>query len=155
MMVMMIERLARRRGARRQFHFASEAKRLIAARADVVLAKSHRGLHLIAHAEPRLRAPLEILRSAYGPAVVIEPTEARSRVVAARIGLERVHLPAVRAALRRRGPNPALEYRGIHYCVLRFEADAADLLGLPDELAELTRGRFSEELLVNGRLEAS
>ena len=152
---MMIERLARRRGARGQFHFASEAKRLIRAGGDVVLAKSHRGLHLLARVEPKLRAPLEVLRNAYGSALVIEPIAERAAVVAVRIGLERAHLPAVRAALRRRGANPAEEYRGIHYCVLRFEADPADLLGLPAELAELTRGRFSEELLVNGRLEAA
>jgi hypothetical protein len=122
---------------------------------DVVLAKSHRGLHLLARAEPRLRVSLEVLRNAYGSALVVEPIAERAPVVAVRIGLERVHLPAVRAALRRRGANPAEEYRGIHYCVLRFEAGAADLLGLPAELAELTRGRFTEELLVNGRLEAS
>ena len=151
-MVMMIERLARRRGARGQFPFASEAKRLIRTGGDVVLAKSHRGLHLLARAEPRLRVPLEVLRNAYGSALVIEPVAERARVVAVRIGLERVHLPAVRAALRRRGANPAQEYRGIHYCVLRFEADPADLLGLPAELDELTRGRFSEEFLRNGRL---
>jgi hypothetical protein len=152
---MMIERLARRRGARGQFHFASEAKLLIPARGDVVLAKSHRGLHVLARAERKLHAPLEALRAAYGSALIVEPVAERAPVVAVRIGVERVHLPAVRAALRRRGANPAEEYRGIHYCVLRFEADAADLLGLPAELAELTRGRFTEELLVNGRLEAS
>jgi hypothetical protein len=97
----MIERLARRRDAQGQFPFASEAKALIPARGDFVVAKSHRGL------PPAREAP----------------------VMEVRIGLQRIDLARVRSALRRRGANPSEEYNGAHYCVLRFEGAAADLLG--------------------------
>ena len=57
----MIERLARRWDARGQFRFATEAEELIPARADCVLAKSHRGLHMLAREEQSLRVPARLL----------------------------------------------------------------------------------------------
>ena len=146
----MVERLARRRGARNQFRFAAEAKALLHARDDVLLAKSHRGLHIIANREPGLRILVRVLEDSYGPSVVIEPRSPREPLVEVRIGLEQRHLPAVRAALGQRGVNASEEYKGAHYCVLRFEAPSADVLGLPLELAELTAGRFSEQIVVTG-----
>ena len=144
----MIERVARRPGTRNQFRFAAEAKALFRARDDVLLAKSHRGLHLLADAELRLRPLVRALESSYGAQLVIERQSSGVPVVEVRIGLERSHLPAVRAALGRRGVNASEEYKGTHYCVLRFEAASADLLGLPVELAELTADRFSEQMVV-------
>jgi hypothetical protein len=146
----MIERLARPRKARGQFRFAAEAKSRIAAPRDFVLAKSHRGLHLLAKDERGLQMPVDALRTAYGSAVVIEPHSIGQPVMEVRIGLERSKLERIRPALRGRGVNPSEEYDGRHYCVLRFEAPFAALLGLPAELADLTSGRFSHQILVTG-----
>jgi hypothetical protein len=143
-----IERLARRRRARGQFHFASEAKALIPAREDFLLAKSNRGLHLLGRDEHSLRVPLGVLRAAYGLNVMIEPHAAGEPVMEVRIGVEQRHLAKVRSVLRRRGANPSEEYDGVHYCVLRFEAAPAELLGLPVELVELTSGRVNHQILL-------
>jgi hypothetical protein len=146
----MIERLARRWSARGQFHFASEAKALIPARDDLLLAKSHRGLHLLGRDEDSFRVPVGVLRAAYGPNVTIHPHAPGEPVMEVRIGVERSHLVKIRAALQRRGANPSEEYGGPHYCILRFEASAKELLGLPVELSELTCGRFSHQILLTG-----
>jgi hypothetical protein len=146
----MIERLARPRKARGQFRFATEAKSRIAAPRDVLLAKSHRGLHLLAEDERCLQMPLDALRMAYGSAVVIEPRLPGEPVMEVRIGLERSNLQRIRPALRGRGVNPSEEYDGTHYCVLRFQAPAVALLGLPAEVADLTSGRFSHQILLTG-----
>lgn len=99
----MIERLARRRGVRGQFHFASEAKRRIPQRDDFVAAKSHRGLHLLGRGEQALATPLDALRAMYGAAVEIDPIAGGQAIVEARVGLEKRYLPQVRAALHSRG----------------------------------------------------
>lgn len=144
----MIERLARRRGVRGQFHFASEAKHRIPQRDDFVAAKSHRGLHLLGRGEQALALPLGALRTLYGPQVAIDPVTGGQAIVEVRIGLEKHYLAQVRAALRRRGANPSEEYLGTHYCVLRFQARPAAVLGLPAELARLTAGKASHELVL-------
>jgi hypothetical protein len=146
----MIERLARRWDARGQFYFATEAAALIPAHEDYVLAKSHRGLHMLAREERSLHAPARLLHEAYGPKVVIHPHSPGAPVTEARIGIERRHLVRVRGALQRRGVNPSEEYAGVHYCVLRFEAPPADLLGLPVELDELTGARCTYQVLLTG-----
>jgi hypothetical protein len=146
----MIERLARRRNARGQFRLASEAKTLIPVRQDLLVAKSHRGLHLFGRDEECLEAPVRALRAAYGSNVVIQPRSLGEPAVAVRIGLERSELGRVRCALSRRGANPSEEYEGVHYCVLRFEARPTELFGLPAELAALTSGRFSHQILLTG-----
>lgn len=145
----MIERLARRRDVRGQFRFATEAKRRIPERDDVVLAKSHRGLHLLARNERALVLPMRMLRAAYGSGVEVDGKRPGKPVMELRIGLEKQHLPAVRAELVRRGANPSVEYVGTHYCVLRFEAPLGELLGLPGELRELTRGRATHQIVLN------
>jgi len=147
---MMVERVARRNDRRGQFRFAAEAKPLIPVSRDFLLAKSHRGLHLLAREERCLRTPVDALRAAYGANVVIERRSFGEPVVEVRIGLEKRSLARVRSALRRRRANPSEEYGGTHYCVLRFEASPAGLLGLPVELAELTSARFSHQILVTG-----
>ncbi len=144
----MIERLARRWDARGQFGFATEAAALIPPRADYVLAKSHRGLHMLAREEQSLRAPARLLHDAYGPKVVIHPHSLGEPVTEVRIGIERRDRGRVRAALHRRGVNPSEEYAGVHYCVLRFEASPADLLGLPVERDELTSARHIYQVLL-------
>lgn len=146
----MIEHRVRRKGARGQFHFASEARGLIPARREYVVAASHKGLHMLAAEEQSLRAPLDALRAAYGSDLVIRPHAAGTPVMEVRIGLEQRYLPEVRQALRRRGANPSEEYAGVHYCVLRFEAAPGELLGLPIELAELTSSRFSHQIVLTG-----
>lgn len=145
----MIERLVRRKDARGQFRFATEAKRMIPERGDVVLAKSHRGLHLLARNEHALVLPLRVLRAAYGSGVEVDGRRSGKPVMEVRIGLERRHLPEVRKGLVRRGASPSEEYVGAHYCVLRFEAPLGDLLGLPGELRELTRGRATHQIVLN------
>jgi hypothetical protein len=144
----MIERLARRTDRRGQFSFAAEARRRVPERDDFVLAKSHRGLHLLAREEDALAFPLRVLRSAFGSSVAIDRMPGGKPVAEVRVGLEKRHLPQARAALRRRGANPSEEYVGIHYCVLRFEAPLAALLGLPSELAALTSGKASHEIVL-------
>jgi hypothetical protein len=77
------------------------------------------------------------------------PAGARRRTdvqLEGRVGVERRYLERVRSALQRRGVSPWEEYAGLHYCVLRFEAPGDALLGLPIELAELTRGRCTYQL---------
>ena len=87
-----------------------------------------------------MKARLQDVRDAYGTGIEIPVRAARRAklLLAVRIGLQRQDLPAVRAALVRRGANPSEEYAGLHYCVLRFEAPLALLIGLPGELAALS-----------------
>jgi translation elongation factor EF-G len=146
--VAVIERLAQRKGARGQFRFAGEAKTLIPAREEFVLAKSHRGLHVLARNEADLRMPLERLHATYGSDLVIREQKLGEPVMEVRIGLEKRYLPEVRSALWRRNANASEEYDGPDYCVLRFEAPASDLLGLPVELADLTSGRLSHQIVL-------
>ncbi len=146
----MIERLVRRKGLRGQFNFALQARDVVPPRDDVVLAKSHRGLHVLALDEQGLVVPLRALRDAFGPQVRIEAEARGAPLMEVRIGLERRDLPRVRPALERRGANPSEEFVGVHYCGLRFEAPAGALLGLPAELARLTGGRATCQILLTG-----
>lgn len=147
---MLAERLVRQRGLRRQFRFATEAKRSLPERGDFLPAKSHRGLHLLARDEKGLAAPLGVLSAIYGEGVEIDRLRYARPVAELRVGLESVHVAAVRAALARRGINPSEEYLGMHYCVLRFEALLEDLFGLPGELARLCEGQANHQVLVIG-----
>lgn len=144
----MIERLARRRDARGQFHFASEATGRIPQDAGILLAKSHRGLHLLALDEHALELPETVLRSTYGPSLAIETVAAGEPLMEVRIGLEKRHLLQVCEALRKRGAEPSMEYIGMHFCVLRFQARPAGLLGLPAELGRLTAETGTCELVL-------
>jgi translation elongation factor EF-G len=58
-----------------------------------------------------------------------------------RVGLERRFAEAVKRALERRGALPHEEYMRATYCVLRYQAPLASLLGLAAELAQLSEGR--------------
>ena len=82
----MIERLARRTDRRGQFSFAAEAKRRLPERDDFVLAKSHRGLHLLAREEDALAFPLRVLRSAFGSGVAVDRMPGGKPVAEVRVG---------------------------------------------------------------------
>ena len=58
-----------------------------------------------------------------------------------RVSLEKRFAEAVKAAMQRRGAALAEEYSRANYCVLRYEAPLALLLGLATELDALTGGR--------------
>jgi translation elongation factor EF-G len=92
--------------------------------------------------------PLDMLHATYGTELLIRGQMLGEPVMEVRIGLERRYLPEVRNALWRRKANASEEYDGPHYCVLRFEAPVSDLLGLPVELADLTSGRLSHQIVL-------
>lgn len=140
----------RRKDVRGQFRFASEACDLVPEHGEFLAAKSHRGLHLLAPAQEALALPLRLLREAYGPRIEVQRPPRGEPVMEVRIGLEKRALPLVQAALYRRGANASEEYMGGHYCVLRFEAAPAQLLGLPAELAQLTSGRATHQIVLRG-----
>lgn len=144
----MIERLVRRRGRRGQSGFANEAMRLLRPGARYLGAMSHRGLHLLAHDAGALAAPLLALRAIYGSGMHVDDMAAAGASLEVRIGVEARDLAAVRAAIARRGANPSEEYVGVHYCVLRFDAPLAAVLGLPLELEALANGRVSHEVVL-------
>ena len=138
------------RSRRDHFAFAQEAKERLASVPDLLLGKSHRGLHLIAGGERPLETALAALRESYGEHLHVERNARCEPIVEARIGIERRHLGAVRAALRRRGGNPTEEYGGVHYCVLRVKLPAGSLLGLAAELAALSSARATHQFIVSG-----
>jgi predicted membrane GTPase involved in stress response len=145
---MPIEQLVRRKDTRFQFGFANEARNLVPDRDDFVLATSHKGLHVLARSEESLAAPVETLREVYGQDLDIAPPQVRfiegvqvqEPIMHVRISLAARFLDPVKEALRARGANPSEEYVRAGYCVLRYEAPLADLLGLPAQLARLTLG---------------
>jgi translation elongation factor EF-G len=106
-------------------------------------------LHVLARDEPSLGLPLAVLRAAYGPMLDVQERERGEPIMDVRIGLEKRCLQEVRAALMLRGANPSEEYVGAHYCVLRFEAPLADLLGLPKQLAQLTSGKATHQIVLS------
>ena len=55
-----------------------------------------------------------------------------------RISLATRFRDVVQRAMQRRGAGPCEDYVRSSYCVLRYEAPLAELLGLPAELARLT-----------------
>lgn len=138
------------RSRRDHFAFAQEAKARLASAPGLLLGKSHRGLHLIADRERPLEKALATLRENYGNVLHVERNERCEPIVEARIGIERRHLAAARAALRRRGGNPTEEYGGVHYCVLHVQLPAGRLLGLAAELDALSAARATHQFIVSG-----
>jgi hypothetical protein len=159
-----IEQLVRRKDTRFQLGFASEAKELLPAKDDFVVAPSSKGLRVLGRNEDALGAPVEILRDVYGPKVQVLPPEVRliegvqvkQPVMHVRISMELRFLDAVKRALLERGAVPEEEHVRSRYCVLRYLAPLAHLLGLPAELSLLTDGSarhwivLSHYVLVNG-----
>lgn len=145
-----LERIVRDRRRRGQFAFAEEAKDHVTPHEALLLGKSHRGLHLVALREASLARALVCLRQTYGAALSVESPADGEPVMAVRIGLEVCWLDGVRRALAARGARPTEEYVGTHYCVLRFDLPASRLFGLPAELAALSLGRATHQIVVVG-----
>jgi hypothetical protein len=143
-----IEQLVRRKDTRFQLGFATQAKEVLPPKDEFVLAPSPKGLRVLARNEDALGTPVEILREVYGPKVQVLPPEVRliegvqvkQPIMHVRISMELRFLDAVKRALLERGAVPEEEHVRSRYCVLRYLAPLAHLLGLPAELSLLTEG---------------
>jgi predicted membrane GTPase involved in stress response len=141
-----IEQLVRREGTPFQFAFAVEARNLLPEGEEFLLNASHKGLRVLARNEDGLAAPVETLRDVYGASLrieaprvrLIEGVQVQEPIMHVRISLRTQFGELVKRAMRRRGALPSEEYVRPTYCVLRYEAPLADLLGLGAELARLT-----------------
>jgi predicted membrane GTPase involved in stress response len=143
-----IEQLVRRKGMAFQFAFATEAKELVPQHEEFVLDASRKGLRVLARNEEGLTKPVAVLREVYGASLEVEPPSVRliegvqvqQPIMHVRISLYTDLREAVKRALRARGATLCEEYARSTYCVLRYQAPLADLLGLPAELSRLTAG---------------
>lgn len=143
-----IEQLVRRKDTRFQLGFAAEARELVPERDEFVLAGSRRGLHVLARNEDSLATPVEVLREVYGPKLEVQPPRVRliegvqvqEPIMHVRISLQTRFRETARQALAARSATLMEEHARSSYCVLRYEAPLAQLLGLPGELAKLTDG---------------
>jgi hypothetical protein len=144
-----IEQMFRLKDTPFQAGFAAQAREAIPEADEFVLAPSRRGLAVLGRNEDALEPPGAILRELYGARLDAEPPAVRllegpvvqHPVMHVRISAEVRHMPAIKRAMARRGAPPAEEYVRPHYCVLRYEAPLADLLGLPAELSAITEGK--------------
>jgi predicted membrane GTPase involved in stress response len=143
-----IEQLVRRKDTRFQLGFAAEARELVPERDEFVLSGSRRGLHVLARNEDSLATPVEVLREVYGPKLEVQPPRVRliegvqvqEPIMHVRISLKTRFREVARQALAARSATLMEEYARSSYCVLRYEAPLAHLIGLPGELAKLTGG---------------
>lgn len=141
-----IEQLVRRKDTRFQYGFATEAKKRVPARGEFLLSASGKGLHVLAKNEDDLATPVEVLHDLYGSKLEVQPPRVRfiegvhvqEPIMQVRISLLLRYADVVRQALETRGAAQTAEHSLSRYCVLRYQAPLADLLGLPDELATLT-----------------
>lgn len=159
-----IEQLVRRKDTRFQLGFATQAKEVLPPKDEFVLAPSPKGLRVLGRNEDALGRPVEILREVYGPKVhvlppevrLIEGVQVRQPIMHVRISMELRFLDAVKRALLERGALPEEKHVRSRYCVLRYLAPLAYLLGLPAELSLLTEGEsrhwivLSHYAVVNG-----
>lgn len=141
-----IQQLLRRKDTRFQFGFARQARDLVPARDEFVLAASQDGLRVLGRNEDALRMPVETLRDVYGPDLdVLAPevrlAEAHEPVMHVRVSVETRLLDAVKSVLDERGAARQEEYVRPNYSVVRYAAPLARLLGLPQELSAATGGR--------------
>jgi regulator of nucleoside diphosphate kinase len=143
-----LEQLVKRRGMAFQFAFATEAKELMPEERDFAATASHRGLHLLAQSEDGLVKPVQVLRDVYGESLDVAPPRVRllegvqvkEPIMHLRVSMYTDFRDTVKNALRRRGATLLEEYVRSTYCVLRYEAPLADLLGFSAELNRLTAG---------------
>src|SRR4051812_49184441 len=139
---MPIEQLVRRADTRFQLGFANEARGRVPEADDFRLHASAHGLCVLGRNEDSLGRPIGVLKEIYASRLKIEPPRVRlmregqmkEPVMHLRITLEARFLDPVARAMLGRGCVPTEEYAGGRYCVLRYEAPLADLLGLPEEL---------------------
>ena len=143
-----LEQLLRRAGMAFQFAFATEAKALLPREDEFLLDASHRGLRVLGRNEEALARPVAALHDVYGESLEVEPPRVRliegvqvqEPIMHARISLPTQFREPVKRALRRRGAALCEEYLRRTWCVLRYEAPLAALLGLSEELARLSAG---------------
>jgi hypothetical protein len=115
---------------------------------DYVLSVSSHGLHVLARNEDSLAAPIGMLREMYGERLEVLPPRVRlihgvqvqEPVMHVRISLRTPERDAVKRAMEARGAELTEEYARSTYCVLRYQAALANLLGLSSQLEELTGG---------------
>lgn len=152
-----IEQLVRRKDTRFQYGFATEAKKRVPARGEYLLSASNHGLHVLAKNEDDLATPVELLHDVYGSKLEVQPPRVRfiggvqvqEPIMQVRISLLLDYADVVRQALEARGAAQTGEHALSRYCVLRYEAPLADLLGLPGELARLTEGRAKHWIVLS------
>jgi hypothetical protein len=143
-----LEQLVKRRAMAFQFAFATEAKELMPMGDDFAATASHKGLHVLARDEEGLVRPVLVLREVYGESLELAPPRVRlikgvqlkEPIMHLRISMYTELRAAVKRALRARGAMLSEEYVRSTYCVLRYEARLADLLGFPAELRRLSAG---------------
>ena len=143
-----LEQLVKRRGVAFQFAFATEAKELMPPAEEFAVTASAKGLHVLASNEETLERPVQVLRDAYGPNLVMEPPRVRllgglqlkEPIMHLRISMYADFRETVKKALWKRGAILTEDYARATYCILRYEAPLADLLGFPAELSQLTSG---------------
>lgn len=143
-----LEQLVKRRGMAFQFAFATEAKELMPMGDDFAATTSDKGLHVLARDEEGLVRPVLVLREVYGESLELAPPRVRlikgvqlkEPIMHLRISMYTELRAAVKGALRARGAMLSEEYVRSTYCVLRYEARLADLLGCPAELRRLSAG---------------
>lgn len=143
-----LEQLVKRRGMAFQFAFATEAKELMPMGDDFAATTSDKGLHVLARDEEGLVRPVLVLREVYGESLELAPPRVRlikgvqlkEPIMHLRISMYTELRAAVKGALRARGAMLSEEYVRSTYCVLRYEARLADLLGFPAELRRLSAG---------------
>ena len=115
---------------------------------DFAATASHKGLHVLARDEEGLVRPVLVLREVYGESLELAPPRVRlikgvqlkEPIMHLRISMYTELRAAVKRALRARGAMLSEEYVRSTYCVLRYEARLADLLGFPAELRRLSAG---------------
>ena len=154
---MPIEQLVRRADTRFQLGFANEARRRVPDADDFRLQPSARGLCVLARNEESLGRPIGVLKDIYASTLQVEPPRVRilrdgqvkEPVMHVRISLEARFLDAVARAMLGRGCVPTEEYARGKFCVLRYEAPLADLLGLPEELRDVTGGTAEHRMALS------
>ena len=145
---MPIQQVLQRTDTRFQYGFAREAKERVRESEDFLLEPSRSALLVLGRNEDALAAPVETLRELYGPRLEVRPpcvrlihgVQVREPIMHVRVSMQTRFRDGVRQALLARGARPAEEYARSSYCVLRYEAPLARLLGLSAELKERTAG---------------
>ena len=145
---MTIEQLVRRNDTHFQLGFGVEARERIPQSEEFALQPERTGLLVLARNEDSLTPPVELLRDLYGAKVqiaaprvrLLRGVQVKEPIMHLRISLQAQFLDAVARAMLGRGAAPGEEYARGRYCVLRYEAPLADLLGLSVELARITAG---------------
>jgi hypothetical protein len=145
---MPIEQLVRRNDTRFQLGFGAEARERIPESEEFALQPARNGLLVLAQNEESLTPPVDLLREIYGPKLevdaprvrLISGVQVKEPIMHVRISLQVQFLDVVARTMLGRGVQPCEEYARGRYCVLRYEAPLADLLGLSAELARVSGG---------------